>query len=342
MTGLQSPRLSVIVYACGVSFFREAPMLSSTFARVTVLLCLCSPVFARDEGISGYTLKTSTAGCGGCHSAHGGVNSAVSVVISGPASLKPGQVGAYSVAVSDNTTSSGGGVDIASSAAGGLAASSANLIPLSGELVQPSGQRLPTTYTFAFTAPATPGTVTLYATGMGSSKVDGWNFASNFAVTVSAAEAPPSATTGSPTGVGPGGATLHGTVNPNGNATDCYFEWGLTDAYGAKTPAASAGSGTTAVPVTADLSGLAAGVDYHYRLAASNIAGRSTGADRVFNSRHDLNMDGVINVLDSFALGEFLAGGSTSLPCGVGCADVNGDGVADALDLLAEALAAGA
>lgn len=80
-------------------------------------------------------------------------------------------------------------------------------------------------------------------------------------------------------------ATLHGSVNPNGVAvTDCTFEYGLTVApYEgsvdcAESPA-SLGTGTSPVPVHADLSGLAAGTVYHFRLSASNFEGTESGDD---------------------------------------------------------------
>ena len=46
------------------------------------------------------------------------------------------------------------------------------------------------------------------------------------------------------TGVGPTTATLGGTVNPNGQSTTWYVEYGTSTSYGTKTPAVDAGSGT--------------------------------------------------------------------------------------------------
>jgi hypothetical protein len=67
-------------------------------------------------------------------------------------------------------------------------------------------------------------------------------------------------------------ATLNGTVNPDGSLVgDCHFEYGPTEAYGQSTSCVeSPGSGTTAVPVKADVSGLQGGTTYHFRLVASN------------------------------------------------------------------------
>ncbi len=77
-------------------------------------------------------------------------------------------------------------------------------------------------------------------------------------------------------------ATLNGSVNPNGFATDAYFEYGTTISYGSTTTSQSIGSGTTAVSVTANLTGLSAGTTYHFRLVASNTNGTSYGADQSF------------------------------------------------------------
>ena len=51
----------------------------------------------------------------------------------------------------------------------------------------------------------------------------------------SAAAAPPSATTGSPSSVGQSSATVNGTVNPNGQSTTYYFKYGTTTTYGLQT-----------------------------------------------------------------------------------------------------------
>jgi hypothetical protein len=92
----------------------------------------------------------------------------------------------------------------------------------------------------------------------------------------------PQVVTGPPAGVLPESATLTGSVNPEGVGTTYFFEWGATAAYGVSTPTVSAGSGTSAVPVSALLTGLSQGSTYHYRLVAVNSAGTSYGQDVSF------------------------------------------------------------
>jgi subtilisin family serine protease len=82
------------------------------------------------------------------------------------------------------------------------------------------------------------------------------------------------------------GATLNGTVNPNGDAVgDCRFEYGLTNAYGSNVPCASApGSGTSPVAVSAAITGLSANATYHVRVVATSAGGTSRGVDQQFTT----------------------------------------------------------
>jgi subtilisin family serine protease len=92
---------------------------------------------------------------------------------------------------------------------------------------------------------------------------------------------PPAATTLPATGLAQTGATLKGTVNPNGAlVTNCHFEYGISMSYGSSAPCSpSPGSGTSAVPVSASIGGLTANTRYHFRLAATNAKGTNNGAD---------------------------------------------------------------
>ena len=78
-------------------------------------------------------------------------------------------------------------------------------------------------------------------------------------------------------------ATLNGTVNPNGtNDTWVWFEWGTNTAYGSATSITNIGTGSNAVPITAQLGGLEINTEYHFRIAASNHAGVAVGENLKF------------------------------------------------------------
>ena len=94
--------------------------------------------------------------------------------------------------------------------------------------------------------------------------------------------AAPQAVTGAATGVTTTSATLNGTVNPSSRATSWYFEYGTSTSYGTKTAAKDAGSGTSAVAVSAAVAGLTIGRTYHFRLVATSDAGTSRGSDQTF------------------------------------------------------------
>jgi plastocyanin len=94
----------------------------------------------------------------------------------------------------------------------------------------------------------------------------------------------PAVTTESATSVTEHEATLKGTVNPNGKATEYFFKWGATASYGHETSTKSAGAGTTGVAVSETLTGLTQGTTYHFRLVAKNEKGPAEGADQTFTT----------------------------------------------------------
>jgi hypothetical protein len=82
-------------------------------------------------------------------------------------------------------------------------------------------------------------------------------------------------------------ATLEGKVNPSGFGTSYRFEWGPTASYGHRVPAEFEpfiGTGETPVRVTTQVSGLAAGTTYHYRIVASSTAGIVASSDHTFET----------------------------------------------------------
>jgi len=149
--------------------------------------------------------------------------------------------------------------------------------------------------------PATPGCAAAVPTG-GSASTSNWegdctfNDAGNYTfncpihtnmtgtITVTGPQKP-GVTTGTATAIGDNGATLNGTVDPNEQSTTYLFKWGTTTGYtGGTTSSEPAGSGPSAVPASANLTGLAAKTIYHFRLFATNSSGTSEGVDKTFTT----------------------------------------------------------
>jgi hypothetical protein len=100
----------------------------------------------------------------------------------------------------------------------------------------------------------------------------------------------PTATTGSAGSITSSSARLEGTVNPNGDSTIYYFQYGASMSYGSSTSSTGAGSGTGDISVRADLSGLASSSTYHYRIVATNGSGTSYGSDRTLATSSSLSV----------------------------------------------------
>jgi DNA-binding beta-propeller fold protein YncE len=100
------------------------------------------------------------------------------------------------------------------------------------------------------------------------------------------AGSPPTATTGTATGVTATEAIVHGTINPNGFSTTDQFEYGTTVSYGTTVPAVaeSAGSGAAAVEKGYVLTGLLPSTTYHFRIKGTNSNGTSLGKDATFTT----------------------------------------------------------
>ncbi len=94
----------------------------------------------------------------------------------------------------------------------------------------------------------------------------------------------PVATTGQATGVGETSVTLAGVVNPQGQQTTYFFNYGTSTAYDHKTTEKTAGKGTTDINASEALSGLAPATTYHFQLVAQNAGGTSPGADQTFTT----------------------------------------------------------
>ena len=87
----------------------------------------------------------------------------------------------------------------------------------------------------------------------------------------------PTAATSGVSNVSYSSAILYGYVNAKGAATNYYFQYGTTTAYGAQSPLSPAGSATSTVKVSQAITGLQAATKYHYRLVAVGPGGDGGG-----------------------------------------------------------------
>ena len=156
----------------------------SLVAVVFLISVLSIELIAYPGGISGRTRKTSTSGCSSCHS------SSVSItgVITGPTTVVAGQSYTFTLTINMSSGSGREGVDIAAKN-GTLSVGSSGLQLMSGELthVNPGiTYSNPKVIQFGYTAPATPGTDTIYAT-VDRGYSGAWAFAPNYGFTVTTA-----------------------------------------------------------------------------------------------------------------------------------------------------------
>ncbi len=95
---------------------------------------------------------------------------------------------------------------------------------------------------------------------------------------------PPSAISSAATSITQTGATLNGTVNDNGAATTVTFEYGLSTSYGSSASGGTVAAGAGSTAVSANISGLACGNSYHFRVNGANSGGTTNGADQTFST----------------------------------------------------------
>ena len=104
----------------------------------------------------------------------------------------------------------------------------------------------------------------------------------------------PAVTGGAPTTQTTGGASVAGSVNPEGVATQAFWQYGVdlsqrgpgasTTLYDQSTPPQPVGSDATSHSVSATLTGLVPGLLYHIRLVATSAAGTTFGPDQTFTT----------------------------------------------------------
>ena len=99
-----------------------------------------------------------------------------------------------------------------------------------------------------------------------------------------ATAAAPLAFTDPATDISPVGSTLHGRVNPNGQATAAWFQYGLTKSYGKSTAHQNAGLAAGEIPIAQGIGGLTSNKTYHFRMVAESKDGRKNGPDKTFKT----------------------------------------------------------
>jgi outer membrane protein assembly factor BamB len=109
----------------------------------------------------------------------------------------------------------------------------------------------------------------------------GTRYGTDNTFTTRTATGAPFVVTNAPNNVGSSSARLNGTVDPHGFTTNVYFQYGPTTSYGSTT-ASQSKTGDAYQDVSADITGLTAGITYHFRIAATNSAGTRYGVDRTF------------------------------------------------------------
>ncbi|MFH0889170.1 MAG: glycine-rich protein [Planctomycetota bacterium] len=88
------------------------------------------------------------------------------------------------------------------------------------------------------------------------------------------------------TGVTQTTATLNGTVNPGGVATNVYFEYGRTTTYGNYTSYQYIGAGTTDINVSANITGLSINTTYNFMIKAVKRDGSTYDGPNVSFTTH--------------------------------------------------------
>ncbi|HYH54218.1 MAG TPA: LamG domain-containing protein, partial [Solirubrobacterales bacterium] len=79
-------------------------------------------------------------------------------------------------------------------------------------------------------------------------------------------------------------AILNGIANANGGATEYFFEYGPSKAYGTTIAGEELGSKREAVEITEAVVDLAPETTYHYRLVSNNAAGTVYGRDKLITT----------------------------------------------------------
>ncbi|MFI5303712.1 MAG: fibronectin type III domain-containing protein [Nitrospiria bacterium] len=141
--------------------------------------------------------------------------------------------------------------------------------------VVPSTGGAPVTLTLSTSLSALQGSSTIQVAGSGGGETHTIPLTLNVA-------ALPTVNTSSATSMSFTGAVLNGTVNPNGQATTAWFNYGITSTYGSTTTAFLLTSSYNPTALSTLISGLTLGTTYHFQIAAKNSLGTVYGGDYSF------------------------------------------------------------
>ncbi len=143
------------------------------------------------------------------------------------------------------------------------------------------------TNTFAASYTISTNTITLIGLSPGTwhfqivaTNSTGTNYGIDQSFTIVVPPVPPQVAT-LPAATSGNSATLNGTVNPEGQNTRSWFNWGLTTSYGNVTATNNYTGSNIIFTNSVTLTGLAPGT-YHFQIAAANASGTNYGVDQSF------------------------------------------------------------
>lgn len=105
------------------------------------------------------------------------------------------------------------------------------------------------------------------------------------AVPATALAEPPAVTTKTARDITQTSARLVGQINPKGNRTYTFFQYGTTRLYGSQTSQIDRGSGKKGFEVADDIVGLTPFTTYHFRLVSQDGKRVTYGADKTFRTK---------------------------------------------------------
>jgi Ca2+-binding RTX toxin-like protein len=94
----------------------------------------------------------------------------------------------------------------------------------------------------------------------------------------------PAVQVGDVTVAGPSTATVRGSIDPNGLATEVFVEYGANNVLNMKTPKISIAAGVDPQKFITELLNLQPGTSYSYRIVAESAAGTTTGSTQTFTT----------------------------------------------------------